>query len=411
VFTLAPKKDAASPKTLADLSERAQAEIVQGAREAALRADPKATLKGQELGELFATKIVKNADDPDRNWTVLTRRIAISIDYIRKYDALQAPADRLARTRVDLKLDDANRCLQPAGPENCVRFTTFSKLENARRSIDIADLKFDQTNSIAAKAGLATLTPDLASLDISPTFSRSLNETLKLKEDQLQIYGSMTEKSVFYVEQGAPLTDLGGMTFLDVVVSFPRRAETPFGVEEFDAATSKLTGGVYSLPDPSYCTSDVRMSGSIDAIIRHVEKGAETYIEGDDTVLYIEKTVPKSTIVLIPAHSVTRMPIWELSSASARIVVRPAKTFDFDASFFTSQEAAVKLVTWLAAQTASAPGSSDPILLDNYEVHVFAADSANVLSGQARSDAVDELLQTGPVVSRYDCRKVAVSGR
>lgn len=403
---------AKKPKTkiLADLPERAQRALIEASRK------EDEAMSASALGALMATKITAVSQQVNRDWTKVPRRIAVSIDYSKIVDEEVAPADRIDSIRADFFLSQPNIVDSQGAPISIdpVKFSSWSRLENQRRKIDLAELVFTQENKLGAEAGLTTLSPDLDTLGLSGSVTRGLTETLKLKEDQLSIYGALDDSRMFYVEKGAPLTDLGGMTFVDVTLELPHDPRLPFGIESFKVEKSKpkLAGGTYRIPDTRLCDKEIEITPQINLTARHVVTGGETYLEGDDKVAYLRDGGQLSPVTFLARGEVNERPMWGIYSGSPKnpstfLIVRKQNSPNLqDPAFFTNRDAASNLLEWLEAEAAKpAFSAQQPILIDGYELLVQAQSGGQTVTPQGSSlkAAISQISRSGIRVSGYFC--------
>jgi|GEM_PF-7097517 len=383
IFTTKVSSKPKATKTLADLPERAQKAIIEAANSSGT------PLKASETGALMATKISTKKTQVNRDWTKVSRKLAVAIDYDSGVD----PADRIDRLKAKFTLVDpiSGTAISPGNCDTQACFQGWSRLENQRRKIDLAELVFSQSNEISGKAGLTTLTPDLDVLDVNANITRGLTETLKLKEDQLSIYGGLTDNEVFYVERGAALTDLGGMTFIDVSFSMPIENISPFGIESISKENGKfnLDGGLYKIPNIAYCSKDVKFDAEITSVIRHVVSGGNTFLEGDDSIQFIKgPVITKKGIKLASPVEINNRSTFGLFTRTGNtgkyVVVRErTSALTADPSFFLSKKTARQLLDWLNDQS-SHKGSTltQPLIFADYEIVVVDNTGPNPVEHQ-----------------------------
>ncbi len=347
-FVADPEKKAPKdPRTIADLPEKAVEAAIK-----ALTADGKPA-KASDIVGLLNSELGKTDDKPAQDYTTLSKRIVVTVDGLPILAGGAKPADRLDALKVEFDL--LNRACPGA------KFTAWERLTNQRRSVSISQIESESGASFGVSAGLDTLSPDLESLGPSAEITRRLKETIAVKQDQLSLYGGLTEHNLYYVERGAPLVDLGGTTFVDFKMKLPEIG--PFYVA--DSATLKdgkfdISARTVTLADLAKCKQlEIQMGWS--AHIRRVIDGANTFIEADDKV-HIQKLDVFSASA--PSYNLSSMveqanpALWKIApiNQSCQLVLT-SKAFGDPSRplLLRSVKDARTLLAWLRTQTAKEP--------------------------------------------------------
>lgn len=285
-----PKKS--QPKTVFDLAPEGQQAYIE-----ALNART-----GTTAPELISSlsKPITTGAKPRTDYRTFSRRLILTVDHVQLSNQHLGDrpdlSSRLENMRVDIVADHTQ-----------LGFTGWSALSNDRKVIDIADLVDTTTQENNATAGLDTLSPDLASLSLSGTATRQLAETIRVRADQIKLYGGIStrtdtgagEARAFIVESGAPLTSVGGFRSLDVTVKlkdFKREQAVVAYSGDASAGKAVLSLKEVQVPNnPTICGNAMVDLGiaaelQVEAFFRTVGKGHKTWIEADDAVTYLQAT-------------------------------------------------------------------------------------------------------------------------
>lgn len=274
-FFVAPAEAPPPPKlrTVADLPEKGLTAAIE-----ALTADGKAA-SPQQIAGLLDTKLGAKPADAVTDYSKLSRRVVVTVDTLPISDGGKRPADRLDALRVSFKLDTAN-CPK-------AQYTDWKQLKNQRRAVNVSVIETETGGKASFSAELSTLSPDLTSLGPSAEVTRRLKETMAVKQDQLSLYGGISPDNLYYVEIGAPLTDLGGTTFIDFDLEVPGTG--PYYASSkvtTDGPALSLAGNLITLANTPACAG-LTMTGSWEGRVRSVLKGANTFIEADDEIAMV----------------------------------------------------------------------------------------------------------------------------
>jgi hypothetical protein len=286
--------------TLLNLADRGQASLIE-------EYGKKSTNARELLGNLEAPIIFARDSGHIVDHTVFARRVVFSIDH-----QSSGPADRITEARIALTLPTAS-----AKFENWTQFAT--KYETA----DLGSLKFTQNREIDVNASGG---PTVANVGAQAKSSNTLEENLKLTQRYVFVTGGLAPKSAEIVQQGSPGIDVTG----NIAVDFTIQIESTNQLYTFEFEPLFDRAGQPTPPDAivltrqtekfaSDASSDIVAKGTLTATIRHVIRGDDTVMEGDDVVEFRTGAAKSIDVTLIPKE-LMRFSIWELRDAQNHLL-------------------------------------------------------------------------------------------
>ena len=255
----------ASTRLIADLPERAQAEAIK-----AISRDKSVT--ASSVASTLSSRITAPTSSATPNFIRYSRRIGVTVDVGDISDS--SLADRLTMLETNFELNSG------------AKFHSWSQLANPFIQVDLGDLSFEQSSSIGAEAGFDTLSPDLASLNITGELAQELTETVRLRQTVLPLYGVLSGNKAKLVQRGALGRDLVGIQTIDVVIEVEEGGSSSV-VSSFTAPNEKTktpASLTVSQIRPPKNSCPITLTVKADGIIRHVKSGHTTITESDDNI-------------------------------------------------------------------------------------------------------------------------------
>jgi hypothetical protein len=294
---------ATAQTTVLSLSESAQASLIEQ-----LSAKVK---DAPSLLKVLASPIT-TPKSPQRlvDRTVVERRVVLSIDN----RSLQ-PASRLHKAVIILSLDPN------------AAFKSWSQFATKYQTVNLGSVKFAQENAFALGFKVAPpQTSASAEVTGSATATRSLEENLNIQQRFVEATGVLTANEARLIQEGAFGLDLTGNVVIDMTISVGSTADhqstdlfTFAGL--FDAAGKPnpvdaiaLERQTVSFVHPRTC-QPIKSTAMLQTILRLVQEGDQTLIEGDDQALYQPVKTTTQDFELVPAEAL-RFSVWFLVDPS-----------------------------------------------------------------------------------------------
>lgn len=270
--------------------------------------------KRNDSNEAFITTLEKKYLKPKNNlitdFSTQNLRLVLSISKNRNYGGLKSTfslADRIEYLKIKIKNNDAN-----------IHFTKWNKFETEYGTLNIGDVTFNE--SVTLSGGLnASRTTTKANSTASATDSSSfgttavvtpsatisgtngIQEVQKLGYRFLALNGKIASDSLVLEQEGIRDIDLAGNIILDVEIKFDVLSTETFfqfeGFENLKKGNQKISRLEVKLPEyrnltKSYLAQEeeIRLPIEYNYVYRHVtnSKGAKTFYEWDDDVVYYE---------------------------------------------------------------------------------------------------------------------------
>jgi hypothetical protein len=300
VFSPAPKP---AVKTGADLTERAQAAFID-----ALSQKSKTP---EDLRKNFDARIGNGAESILRSVTSFDGALIITVSEVGPFNS----ADRLERTEVEIKLDQA-------------RIRSWSAVETAYTRVNAGTIQ----SSFQKGGELGVSAPPTLPVGITAKGSfkadRSEQLTASLRIDDVTPMLDPINGSIRIIRHGGFGLNLTGNTLLHA--TFEPKPEYTAYPELFSVITTDENGWLApgKLKLNAQTTRVPRGMGDITGtitltyIIRHVAKGDKTYEEGDDIVEMITTRKVQEHIALIPSEKIQHQ-TFGLNSNSGDFIGQP----------------------------------------------------------------------------------------
>ena len=360
VFVVAPSSTEGAP-LLAGVSERGQAALI-GAL--AAKAD-----KPEDLVRLLQSPPPQAAKSCA--WAVkdsMTRRLVISL-----LGDLRTPADRVDKLDVVLTLSPTKEGgkMRPARAS----FVSWDKFESISKPYEIGTATFGQSskltvgNSRDTTTNLADSAGSIAkSLSLGGEIDRSWEESAKYGLTRLSVGGSLTATTARLVQEGGPNYTLFGASSATISMSL-RTGDDPRGAHSFTllkdgkrlaAGDVKVERCVDTYPVRAL-PIEARVSGRI--LVREVQSGDGTVLEGDDHVFMRWVSLPERSVTLADARSleVNRFGLGRCSSsekiASCEMLLIEhdgARRGEVEPVALAKDDDVIALRDWLATQPRAA---------------------------------------------------------
>jgi hypothetical protein len=259
------------------------------------------------------------------------------------------PADRIQRMSVNLAL----------GPEQAaiVKFTSWDKLVTKYDTVDLGTLKLSKGSTFEATADL---TPpqikEIAGIGLGYTSNRTLDEAINLRRRINALSGRLSATEATLFEEGEVGLDLTGNTVVDVELE----AQSPIEVPIFQFTNLRDAKGAPSAPEAVVANprwirmpqkpGDITLKVRADYVVRHVESGADTIMEGDDRVRLVSSSVGVTEDPTLIPRRMMELDIFALKIQSGddkngrMLHIAPGRAH---AIFFESYESALEFQAWL----------------------------------------------------------------
>jgi hypothetical protein len=275
-FVIETPKSGEEPGVL-QLSAEGQASLIT----AIAKVDNSVTGLYQQLAKGFAKQPPINLIDRSQ----MTARIIFST---QKSELAGGSADRISRLEFNLK-----------GLVDDLQFHQWNRFETEYGQVDLGKVGLKKGATLSAK-----LSPEfggtLSAGEAGVTVSRELSEEIALRQRFITLTGTLDIHSATLVQEGAAGIDLSGNTSIDLTIKFAPEAVESQRIIKFDSfRTSK---GLKTPDEISYRVIPIhipkhkvvydnlkkgircQLTGNYE--LRHVRKGGETIIEGDDAVVF-----------------------------------------------------------------------------------------------------------------------------
>jgi hypothetical protein len=294
----APPSSSQAP--ILTLSERGQAALI-----GAVGGDPEKASKLLLALGLNSPKATPSVDDR----TTFRRRLVLSLD-----NNSACPADRISWARLHLSLQNTYG-----------RFLSWDKLISEHDTVDLAKITTAQTTAfsvgteLAGGAAAPTVAVPAQKGLLGFNTGRTQTSEVNLRQRYVRSSGSLEDKKATLLQQSVVGIDLTGNLIVDVEVKYEK---TNFS---YVTTISRLfEEGKASIPEkvlietrptlyPEDAKVDLVAQLSLDYVLREVQAGDRTILEGDDKILLQKQHKDGKEFVLVPRESL-RMTVYELVS-------------------------------------------------------------------------------------------------
>lgn len=307
-----------SSPTLWDLKDKGQAELVKALNNRHEKNED--YFKAIEK-KYFVSKEKKIVTD----YTEKNLKMVFSIAKKRRYSNINnseqntvgfSTADRVEYLKFNIILD----------PNDGLSFINWNKFQTEYKTINIADVSFDRTfsftgglNSSNSKTNSETdksieniesaySSVNSKSPSLSGTSTSTNKETQKVNYRYLSLNGNLDDYKIEIEQEGIRDIDLSGNVIIDVKLKFSNYKESIhkitgyFDKEKKIQPSKKLTLKEIDVFVPDYKElDDISVKLNYEYIYRHVknEKGAKTFYEWDDKVIFFEDKINDQEIKLL----------------------------------------------------------------------------------------------------------------
>jgi|GEM_PF-4306743 len=333
------KKDSVSakPKTIFDLSPKAQAVLIENICKK--EAQPDNLI--DKLTKVLSSKSDHSADIID--YSQFEKRIVVSIR-----NNSHMPADRISKITVTLDLGQD------------VKMLSCNRLATEYQTIDFG--KLDYSNSLSTEgSGNITLGSGSsgktgAGLSEKVSTNRAFSEEVLLKQRTVVLNVSIKENKLSLHQEGLSGIDLTGNIIADMTIGIKNlKVERVYSFSNLknDTINSKPQNVTVNESFVIYpnLNDDIKANISFEADYRHVIKGDKTISESDDKVelLYGQVTNPNSEVI-IPKNKI-QPKFWKLvlnddTTMTPIQIQSPSISCPVDL-LFNSFDMARKFMVWL----------------------------------------------------------------
>lgn len=298
-------------KTAFDLSERGQAALL-------------ANKSNEQSFEILNQKFQEQQRVKSKTMDLSSKnvRITFSISRDPNFDKLNFNAfDRIENLKYTFELAPSIN--------NDVKFTKWNKYTTEYGTLDIGTLEYNQSFTanldVTGEVGANYSSKSLENIDDSNStessttlgpklsatgkmgYSKSQKENQSVKQRYIQLTGEFAKRKFSIHQQGNRETELAGNVSIDLTLSFPKDEIriTTFSNLFDDKLIRKEAKDVslnlvrYFIPDLSSVTGDVVGKLSYSYSIRNIIKNANTFVEYDDKIRYINGERKEDNLVLI----------------------------------------------------------------------------------------------------------------
>lgn len=339
-FTTAVTSD--SQPFLLKLSDRGQSAYID-----AVAKEP------EKAKQILAALTGKRSSGVNRDLSLFEKRLIMTIDPLNF-----RPGDRLADTKVRLELvGDAE-------------FVSWSKFANEFGDVDLGTITLAQGNTFNAELS-ATVPAAGPFTDIGTTLSgsatRNLTEVLPLKRSFVKISGALDKKEATLTQRGDVGIDLSGTSSMDLAIRVKEAPKANGYIYTFSGLDAKAEPGKDEPADPKtvrVTIDHVRLPAQacpvkanifFESAIREVVSGADTVIEGDDTIRYVPQPPPDKplTVDLVKPEDIQTL-LWVLEvrhsgdTVGIRSDLDPKTSESWATAYLGSEGEADELRQWLA---------------------------------------------------------------
>jgi hypothetical protein len=347
------KGESPKPKTIFDLSPKAQAALISELS------------KKETATDKFISGLTNNLSSKPSNTTEIIdysqfeKRIVVSIR-----NKSHMPADRISK--INITLDIGNE----------VKILSCNKLTTEYQTLDLGKLNYSNTQNaeVTGNASIeagneATITGDKTSekatgkmgVGVAGKLSanRSFSEEVLLKQRMVALNAAISQNKLSLYQEGISGIDLTGNILADVTLGIENlKVEKIYSFSELikndvvtDAGNIKASEKIIICPN---LTQDIKAKISFEADYREVLKKHKTISESDDKVnLYYGTVVNTTEEVIIPQNKI-KPKLWKLTFTDIALklpiqIKSPAVVVSGDLLFNSFNEAK-EFALWLKSK-------------------------------------------------------------
>ncbi len=314
VFTL-EVEPASKPKTVFDLGEEAQAELIRALAES-IKENKNSKDPAKDLFTALASPIEGEKKTPDIEYrNLFDRQVVFSFE-----NKSPDVGDRIRWLRVTLRLNN------PTGngeEKQIAWFKSWNKFTSEYKDVDLGSLAFIQGSKLNLELG-ATIPAGPVGLSpkVSGEFTRNLAEEVELSQRYEEFSGRLQKYYATFVREGVVGIDLTGEAIVEMTIQVDYKPVPYTSMKGLmlnntpnQQAKVKVLKNEVRVPleaRPIYVIAE------LEYILRHANTGKNTVIEGDDHVTDYYGKVPPLNVELISKE--------DLAHYAWRIVVPDEKT-------------------------------------------------------------------------------------
>lgn len=370
------KPEAAKPKTLFDLTDKGQKELIKqiGKNEQS---------NDKIIAALTSSLTAKtNAAVDIIDYTKVEKRVVVSIRNLS-----HMPADRISKITVRLKIDPDFKLL------------SCNKLTTEYQTLDLGKLNYSNSNQIElsgnASAGSTLTSGNTDYSENSDAYkngdnsggskktntltggksatvgqgagarfnaARSFSEEVMLRQRMVTLNASISENTLSLYQESINGIDLTGNILADIVFSSAKdlRVERAYGFTDLFTGTTPNAPAALKVKETLLIfynyLDDIKAELTFTADYRHVEKRDNTISEADDHIklMYGEVTKPKQVTLL--SQDQLRPKMWILyektDATHMPVQISSPSVAGSGELIFTSQAEAKEFLIWLKAKVA-----------------------------------------------------------
>lgn len=319
--------------------------------------DSSATGLYQQLAKGFTKQPSINMIDRSQ----ITKRIIFST---QKTNLAGDPADRISRLEFNLNLKDLPESLQ---------FHQWDRFETEYGQVDLGKIGLKKGVELSAKLS-PTFGGTLNAGEAGVTVSRELSEEVALRQRFIALTGTLDTHNATLVQEGIVGIDLSGNTSIDLTIKFLPEALEIQQIVKFDSfQTNKglknqeeITYRVIPIYLPTHnvvkkLERGIHCDLTVNYVLRHVRKGSETIMEGDDVVVFAQgghEIPPQEVTLLSYAHLQrlrSRFFIRSIDDEGKNLAIDLPRNSSQSLDFATYEEAE-EFLNWISSQKAIAVG-------------------------------------------------------
>jgi len=268
-------------KKIFDLSDHGQQAFINALKEKEIETD---NFLSKLLSSL-ESKQSKNVIDQ----TKFSRKLVLSIK-----NETDFPANRIDTIKLTLTIKDSKK----------VKFSNWDKIVTNYQSIDIGKLTLGKTSSFSFSPEITTEAGASAKFG-TLSYERSLKEEVSIK-DRSVTSGTLTDEEAILFQKGAPGMDLSGNLIADVefevtdiAVKTLYKFDHLFKKDGSPETEHKNINIIETLALYPNLKEDIKGGLEFDFVFREVKSGQETFLEGDDSVVFQKGKGKTDDITLI----------------------------------------------------------------------------------------------------------------
>lgn len=339
---------------LLQLESRGQAQLIKS-YEALCKDDPNCVNKN------ISKKFPRRPLGYDINRAVISAKIVFSI---QKIEEKFNPANRISEIELNI-----------THPFDGVNFTKWDKFKTEYAEVDLGNITSKETSSVNAKLAPTLSGTVVGAGEIGGSYQNESTEELSLKKRYVALTGTLSPKKLTINQEGIVGIDLEGNSSINLIINFSDVIEEKvFRINQAKTTDKIIVLEASKVTIPSIGLINSLQNGlvlKIDGtyVLRHVDSGASTIIEGDDNVIFKSGNVtPASDQLIIMSNRDleqlrARYYLYLFSDQGEQISIDLPRNSNFPLDFATYGEAN-QFLSWLTT-TQSVKVSDKQLKLSN----------------------------------------------